>query len=710
MGFSTPILLGALAGAVIPLAVHLLRQRRPRPTPFPGLVLLLSAETRSARRRRLRDLLLLLVRMALLAAVALTLAGPYCSQSVPVPQSAGQDQAAVILVDDTLSMRFRRAGRPLFHQARLRVRALLDVLPASAPVALLTVTDTGRQLRELSLDRARLRRVAAALQPTWRAGRATDGLERAQVLLREAPAGKPRAIYLISDLTRTGLRSHVSLDPDVTLQVVDVAPGRMDNLGLVALTLQPAATTAKHRVFVARVRNATGRPRKGVAVALRAEGRELVSQTIDVGPHSEGAVTLKVGSKALPAAARFVTAALAGDSLEADDTRLAALGRPTRVRVLLVDGDPRETRHDDEIFYLEAALRALTAGRLRLSVQVVASGDLDTVALDAQDVILLANVSALRRQMVTALAKFVRGGGGLLITLGSQVSPGYYNQVLGPSLLPGRLRSIRAGGISGAAGTHGRYSLTGADPALARAVADPATRKALLTSRVHRHGLVSPGGHRVLLRLLGGAPLLLERRLGRGRVLLWSTSIDRDWTDLPLRPAFLPLVRALVLRASGQGEGGSGQQVEVGRPVTLAPAAGGHGLVVRDPRGRLHRLQAPATAAAATAGVKAPAGVLFTATDVPGGYLVYGVGSAGDLVEQPAAAFAVVTPARESDLRRLSVAPRQAGKLTAASGAGRRTATLRRDLAAHFALICLLLLLAEALLAARFSRWLRQAG
>jgi hypothetical protein len=714
MGFTTPALLIGLAGVVIPLVVHLLRQRRPRPTPFPGLVLLLDAQKTHARRRRLRDLLLLLVRMALLAAVALTLAGPHCSQSVPVPEAAGRDQAAVILVDDTLSMRYRRGGRTHFAAARQRVRALLDVLPATAPVGLLTLTDTGRQLQELTLDRDRLRRVAAGLRPTWRAARTSDGLERAQVLLREAPAGKPRAIYLITDLTRVGLPSNVTLDPDVALQVIDVGRSPLPNLGVVELTPQPTDHATIHRAFEVHVRNATARPAKRVTVQLRGGGKDLATGRLDLAPHTTGKVTLKVPRKSLPASARFVEATIAPDSLPADDTRVVALGRPSRVRVILVDGDPRETRHDDEIFYLEAALRALSGGRLRLSVQAVADGDLPSVALDAQDVVILANVAALRRPVVGSLTKFVSRGGGLLITLGSQVSPPYYNQVLGPALLPGRLRSIRAGGISGAAGTDGRYTLAGASPALARAVGDPATRKALLASRIQRHGLVSPRDHRVLLRLLGGAPLLLERRVGRGRVLLWTTSIDRDWTDLPLRPAFLPMVRALVLRASGQGEGASSQQVQVGRAVTFRPAAGGHGLVVRDPLGHLHRLQtaAAATATATTTSTSTSgAAVIFNQTDIPGGYRVFSVGPTGDLVEQPAAAFAVVPPASESDLRRLPKAPSRPGNLASASAPGaaadstRRTATIRRDLAVHFALLCLLLLLVESLLAARFGQW-----
>src|SRR5262249_14190055 len=46
-----------------------------------------------------------------------------------------------------------------------------------------------------------------------------------------------------------------------------------------------------------------------------------------------------------------------------------------------------------------------------------------------------------------------------------------------------------------------------------------------------------------VLRFPEGAPALIESRLGEGRVLLWASTVDRDWTNLPIQPVFLPLVQ-----------------------------------------------------------------------------------------------------------------------------------------------------------------------
>src|SRR5205823_5833700 len=43
-----------------------------------------------------------------------------------------------------------------------------------------------------------------------------------------------------------------------------------------------------------------------------------------------------------------------------------------------------------------------------------------------------------------------------------------------------------------------------------------------------------------------GFPLLLEKEFGRGRVMLFASTIDADWTNFPVRPSFLPCAHRLV--------------------------------------------------------------------------------------------------------------------------------------------------------------------
>ena len=49
----------------------------------------------------------------------------------------------------------------------------------------------------------------------------------------------------------------------------------------------------------------------------------------------------------------------------------------------------------------------------------------------------------------------------------------------------------------------------------------------------------------ILARFDDGAPALVERRVGNGRVLMWTSSLDLQWTDLPLKSIFLPFVHRM---------------------------------------------------------------------------------------------------------------------------------------------------------------------
>ena len=64
--------------------------------------------------------------------------------------------------------------------------------------------------------------------------------------------------------------------------------------------------------------------------------------------------------------------------------------------------------------------------------------------------------------------------------------------------------------------------------------------------------------------------MLVERRVGRGRVLLWTSSLDLDWTNLPLQAAFLPLVQRITSWLGGEaGLASTRFEGLVGEPMSV---------------------------------------------------------------------------------------------------------------------------------------------
>jgi hypothetical protein len=689
MGLTQPLLLLAALGALVPVALHLWRRRPPPPTVFPAIELLLAGEARRARRRRLHDLALLLVRSAALGVLAVVLAGPTCSAPVPVPAVAGREQAAVIVLDDTFSLQVRRQGRPLFATAQARAAALLSVLPRTSPAALLTVTGQRGEVPELTLDRGRLDRALRGLAVTHRHGTLGPALARALASLAGAPPRHPPVVYVITDGTAAaGLPGPGALPPDVALVIIDVAEAPLPNRAVVRVARALVPDGKPGLAVAVDVLNATPQALTGLPVWLRVDDREVARVRLDVPAGAVRTATLRLPEGAGAGGAPLVTAGIPADDLPGDDQRVLPVGEPGARRVLLVDGDPRETRHEDELYYLEAALAALGSERQPLKVRALTGGEIAGAELEAEDVVVLANVRGVDARGVETLHRFVRRGGGLLLAAGDQLDVDAWNDGLVGRLLPGELRGVRA--------SVQRLAPLEADSPLAAALADPATAAGLQEATVRRHLVLatSPDTGAVLLRLDSGTPLLAERRVGSGRVLLLGTTLDADWTDLPLRPVFLSLLQVVLDRLTGQGGPGPPRGVTVGDPVALPFEARDEALVVLGPGDTRTRIERP--------GSPDRAEVAFSATDRPGGYRVLAAGPGGAPADRPAAAFAVGVDPRESDLQRAAALPGQPGRV-GASGARRQVALVTRDLSGWAAGLLLLLLLLEGLLAARLG-------
>src|SRR5690606_34960744 len=110
-------------------------------------------------------------------------------------------------------------------------------------------------------------------------------------------------------------------------------------------------------------------------------------------------------------------------------------------RVLAVNGDPRTTPYEDELFFLERALLAVPRGDPPIELRMVTVDELPDADLSGFDVVILANVGVLSPDLVGALRDHLDAGKGLLLAVGERVNFEAANEHLGP-LLPHPLRDL----------------------------------------------------------------------------------------------------------------------------------------------------------------------------------------------------------------------------------------------------------------------------
>lgn len=704
MGFLAPSLLLGLLAALGPWLIHRIGKRRARPVPFAAMQLLLRAERRVSARRRLREIALLVVRTALAAALPLVFARPYAERPSDAPLAALHTQSAVIVLDDSASMQrpARFGGGTLFDTARARARALVQQLPAGSQLAL-TVASAEAQpaIAQLTGDRQRVLEALDAIAPSARAADFTTTLQRAAVILASALHDE-RRIFVISDLQAAGWERGSGLPArgGPAIALIDVSDGRsLPNRAVIDVTAEAASDAGPTGIAVsAEVADWGARAREQVPLTVRVDGAAIAKGFVDLVP---GGRARKRFLYALPPGANgvhVVSVELPADALTLDDRRFARIELARSTRVLIINGDPRTTRTEDEALFVESALRLGTSAA---SVVTLLPDDVAPEALDRYGVIFALNLPGPAPALAAALVRFVEQGGGLFLSVGARVDPATWNQRLG-AVLPQPLALVRTAAAAPGQSTTGERlderqaeRLAPLDRRHPLLSAFPAEGEGLGGARFFKYVLLDPvpetAEREVVLRFESGAPALVERRVGRGRVLLLATTADREWTDLPIRPGFAPLVLEMARRLGGAPDREQTAGVLVGQPRLLAFAPGERRIEVEKPDRTLW--------VASQTGRDTGKVVAFPETDTPGFYRVRSASSDETVTERTAENFVVNVDVRESDPAPL--APDKRPDREAARAQRGEPPRQRFDLAHRVATALILLLLGESLLSLR---------
>ncbi|MEI7436624.1 MAG: BatA domain-containing protein [bacterium] len=550
--FLTPLFLAGLAAAAIPLLIHLTRSRRVKKITFSSTQFFGEDFLRSRRMSRVKEWLLLLARMALFAILALALARP-----VLLPQNRaahGGRRAIVIVLDDSASMSYRDGNGSLFDRARSAAHALLDSLrPGDRAALVLAGRRADGPLTPVSTP-GNPEVVRRALDATAFATLGTDlagAVARAEQIVA-AGAADSREIHILSDLQDSGWDTATPFPAarggDVLYQFAQVRPVHAENAGIVALQYANALPMVGLPYAIRPLIRCAGAAPGGIEVSLFVDGEKVTQRRLMPDVRSGTLAPVFLHTFTTPGwHSGWVE--LSPDNLDADNRRWFAFEVRAALPVLAVNGAPSAVRRLDELFYMRAALDAGGTNRgVRLdSLRPEALG---SARLEDYPVAILANVAQLDEAVVQRLEGWVDSGGSLLVFAGDRVQGAWYaDRLSGAARLHGGLLPARLLEVAGHPGADATTASIGAcdigHPALAP-FDDPrfASLGGVTFTAFWR---VEPAPDAsILMRTDSGLPLCLEKPFGRGRVMLFAAPCDRDWSNFPVRAAYVPWIQRLV--------------------------------------------------------------------------------------------------------------------------------------------------------------------
>jgi hypothetical protein len=531
MGFVAPLVLVALGALAIPVLIHLIQRERKRVVEFPSLMFLRRIPYQSVRRRRVRDWLLLLMRLAALALIVLAFARPFFRRSALAAAAQNGAREAVILVDTSYSMDYGDR----WQKARTAAREAIRALGPGDRASLVFFSSGGDVAVRSTADRGRLDAGLASAAPGPGATRYAPALKLAGSLLGESALPR-REIVLISDFQRRGWeqtpgRDDVKLPERTTLTPVNVASGATPNLSVTPVSLQRTRFENHDRVVVtAGVVNHGTKAVTGAPVALEVDGQSIQSLTTDIAPGASSSVTFNpftVASRNMRGTVR-----LADDGLKRDNVFYFVVSPTEPVHAIVINRGGQEI----EALYLSRALAIGESPRVELATRTPATvSDADL----RQASVVFVNDVPVPDELADRLARFVAAGGGLLVAAGPHATWPAHAAATVPGL-PGdpvdrtTTAPARLGGLEY---SHPVFELFRA----------PRTGD-FSAARFYGYRTVREPTGQVLARFDEGTPALMEskdRKAGTGRVLLWTSTLDLEWNDLPVKPVFLPFLHTV---------------------------------------------------------------------------------------------------------------------------------------------------------------------
>lgn len=525
MSFLAPLFLIGLAGLAIPVVLHLIQRERKQVVQFPSLMFLRRIPYQSVQRRRIRHWLLLMMRLAALALIVLAFGRPFFRGADPSVAAAGGARDVVLLVDRSYSMGYGDRWPRALAAARSAVDGMAALDRASV-VFFGSGTDVA--LRSTA-DKGRLHSALAAAELSSGATHYGPVLKLAGSILAESTLPR-REVVLITDFQRAGWRGAdgVRLPDGVRLTPVAIADAETANLSVTPVALERSMFADQERVTVtAGVANHGARPLAGVDVTLEINGRAIQTLALRVEAHASASATF--APVTVTGGEMRGTVTLPDDALPRDNAFhfMVSAGRP--IRTVLVDRSAGR-----EALYLS---RALGVGDSPKFDTVARAAD----ALSADDLqsagIVILNDVQVSSVLAGRLAQFVQRGGGLLVVSGLRGT--------WPQEHAAATAALPTGAVDRSRGQAARlvgleYGHPVFEPFRAPRTGD------FSAARFYGYRAVAAQpGATVLARFDDGAPALVERRVGSGRVLVWASSLDIEWNDLPLKPVFLPFVHQM---------------------------------------------------------------------------------------------------------------------------------------------------------------------
>jgi hypothetical protein len=556
--FLNPFVLFGLAAAAIPIVLHIFNLRKLQTIEFSTLSFLKELQKTKIRRLKLRQLLLLFLRTLLVILIVLAFSRPTTKGSLPSGLAEQAKTTAVILFDDSQSMTANDELGELLQQAKNSALTVLNLLKDGDEVFLVRLSDVPLDgTKEIPSSQRNFPAVRSAIKDIKPSSvhRTIEDALRFTSRLLSSSKNFNKEVYIISDFQSGSLESKFNASKATeqlfasTTQFFLIPLGKreLQNLAVESIEI-PNTIFEVNRPFIvkAKLTNHGTSDVQNHVVSIYQERSRAAQKGVDIrtGQSVETDFTL------IPKHSGFLdgTVELEDDDLEFDNRRFFSVHIPEELHVLLIG-------NAIDLTYLRLALRTrLTDSSASLKISESTWDRFSSSLLNTIDVVVLSNPPELSASQTSTLKTFLQNGAGALFFSGNQTTPNAFNKsIAAPFDISTMAMEINQSGISSTSGLAIEFDKVDLRHPLFSGMFENDNAKQSTGTNQNKRILESPRVHiavrflptprsKTVITLSNEYPFFIEERIGSGRMLLFSIAATTEWSDLPLKGLFIPLL------------------------------------------------------------------------------------------------------------------------------------------------------------------------
>jgi len=537
LSFLNSIVLPLLISASIPLLIYFFNRRRAKTIAFSSLRFLKLIESRRIKHVRLYQVLLILVRMLFILFLILAFARPALKSGL-TGGSAASNTTAVILLDDSYSMQTTSPEGSYFDNAKEYLQSILSSLKSDDHVYLLSPQPDSSQLKPLSLPVSGLSR---QLQVKNGSPFYDEALKKAAEIF-SLHKNVNTEFYFLSDFKIPKSCCKDTLADEIFSKSSKVylmhagENSKVHNAGIDTLYVDDQFPEINKpvtvKVFLSNY--AADHDIESVVHLFNGEKRAAMENISIPASGSTEAVLRFTPEKP---GYHLLHAEIDDDDLLADNSYYFTMHFSEKIKLLAVESNPAS--------FLQKALTALSTNT-NINSEITSYSGWQGKNFLSYDVMLLSAPQPVNSETKKRLTAFLSSGKSLILIPGPSQNAEDFNRIFSQLLGTQPVKNLISTTMSGSFFTLSDEFLQ--KPVFSRLFSSPSSQPGMPV--IFKYFDFIPSGESII-SLNSGSPFIQKYNINNsaGSAIVFASAMDKEWTDLPYKGLFVPLLYRLIFAA-----------------------------------------------------------------------------------------------------------------------------------------------------------------